>query len=269
MKTGCSELSTLTTPTPSSAENSQPNAVGPLSGEACLEVHSHQAQRLIWGRRRTAQKPPISGLIAFASALTTIWQAVESGDPYALWWLIKVEAGIEGCRVYLNKQLEQASFLFPDPEILSVDTAESEQPYRIRLAFSNPYPYRAAHVLGEYDMLVRICHSLIFVGAALPVELHAVVAHAGRQVRRLLAIPQSFKVCQVNRDDIRQHNQRAERAVQLMGLLPAEILTGEILPTFIPAGVRLAQDSRSKGMNWSVRLFDSEKGTSNANEKLS
>ena len=65
-----------------SDKNSQLKSVGRLAGEVCLAVHSHQALRLIWGRRRTAKKPPISGLIAFASAINTIWQAAEGGDPY-------------------------------------------------------------------------------------------------------------------------------------------------------------------------------------------
>lgn len=258
MSTGIQKQSVVGSTIPRSSENSQPKTVGPLAGEVCLEVHSHQAQRLIWGRRRTAQKPPISGLIAFASALNTIWQAVEEGDPYALWWLIKIEAGLESCGVYLDEQLLQVSFLYPDTEILSVDTAESKQPYRTRLAFSNPYAYRAAYVLGEYDMLVRSCHTLTFVGAGQPAELQTVVALAGHQIRRLFAIPQGFKSCRITRDDIRQHHQRAQRAVQLMGLLPAEILTGEILPVFVPPGARPERDARLTAMKGSVRLRDSE-----------
>jgi len=258
MSTGIQKQSVVGSATPRAGENSQPITVGPLAGEVCLEVHSHQAQRLIWGRRRTAQKPPISGLIAFASALNTIWQAVEEGDPYALWWLIKIEAGIEACGAYLDEQFLQVSFFYPDTEILSVDTAESKQPYRARLAFSNPYAYRAAYVLGEYDMLVRSCHTLMFVGAGQPEELQTVVALAGHQIRRLFAIPQGFKACQITRDDIRQHHQRAQRAVELMGLLPAEILTGEALPRFVPTGVRPVTDARSTAMKGSVRLRDNE-----------
>ena len=221
-----------------SGENRQPRTVGHLVGEVCLAVHSHQALRLIWGRRRTAQKPPISGLMAFAAAVNTIWQTAEGGDPYALWWLIKIESGIEECRAALNDQFDQAGYLHPDSEILEVGTAESEQPYRIRLAFSNPYAYRAAHMLGEYDALVRTCHTLKFVGAAEPAELQTMVARAGHYIRRVFAIPQRFKVCSINREDMLQHNQRAQRAVQLMGPLPEEILNGETLPLFVPAGVR-------------------------------
>ena len=218
-------------------ENRQPKTLGHLAGEVCLEVHTHQALRLIWGRRRTAKKPPISGLIGFASAVNTIWEAADGGDPYALWWLIKIEAGIEQCRAHLNDELQEAAFLYPDAEILEVDTAESEQPYRTRLAFSNPYAYRAAHMLGEYDVLVRTCYTLTFVGAGEPAELQTIVARAGHQIRRVFAIPQGFKVCAIDLDDIRQNNQRARRAVELMGPLPEEILNSETLPVFVPGGV--------------------------------
>lgn len=210
------------------------DAVGHLAGEVCLAVHTHQALRLIWGRRRTAKKSAITGLIAFASAVNTIWQAAEQGDPYAFWWLIKIETGIEQCRDSLKEQLEETGFLYPDADILEVATAESEQPHRTRLAFSNPYAYRSAYMLGEYDVLVRSCHTLKFVGAAEPDELMATIARAGHSVRRVFAIPQGFKVCAITSEDLRQGNQRAQRAVRSMGPLPEKILTGEMRPLFLP-----------------------------------
>jgi len=258
MDTGIQEQSAVGSTTQRSGENRQPKTVGHLAGEVCLAVHSHQALRLIWGRRRTAQKPPISGLIAFASGVNAIWQAAEGGDPYALWWLTKIEAGIEQCRAYLNDQFEEIGYLYPDSEILAVDTAESEQPYRVRLAFSNPYAYRAAHMLGEYDVLVRTCYTLTFVGAGEPAELQTIVARAGHHIRRVFAIPQRFKACAIDRDDIRQDNQRAQRAVQLMGPLPEDILNGETNPVFMPAGVRHAPDARSTAMIASARPQDIE-----------
>ena len=240
MDTGIQNQSVVGSTIEQPSENSQPKIVGHLAGEVCLEVHTHQALRLIWGRRRAAGKPPISGLIAFASAVNTIWQVAEEGDPYALWWLVKIEAGIEQCREHLNDQLNEAAFLYPDAEILEVDTAESEQPYRTRLAFSNPYAYRAALMLGEYDVLVRTCYTLTFVGAGEPAELQTIVARAGHQIRRVFAIPQGFKVCAIDLDDIRQNNQRARRAVELMGPLPEEILNSETLPLFVPGSVSRA-----------------------------
>lgn len=248
MDTGIQEQPAAGSTTHRSSQSAQPRTLGHLVGEVCLAVHSHQALRLIWGRRRTAEKPPISGLIAFASAVNTIWQAAESGDPYALWWLIKIETGMEECRLYLSDETLEAGCLYPDSEVLEVDTAESEQPYRIRLAFSNPYAYRAAHLVGEYDALVRTCHTLTFVGAGNPAELQTMVARAGHHIRRVFAIPQRFKVCGINRDDLRQNNQRIQRAVQLMGSLPEEILNGELLPLFVPAGARHKPDTQSLPM---------------------
>jgi len=245
MDTGRQEQSAIGSTNHQPIENKQPNTLGHLAGEVCLEVHTHQALRLIWGRRRTASKPPISGLIAFASAVNSIWQAADDDNPYALWWLIKIEAGIEQCRAHLNDQLQETAFLHPDAEVLEVDTAESEQPYRTRLAFSNPYAYRAAHMLGEYDILVRSCYTLIFVGAGNPADLHTIVARAGHHVRRAFAIPQGFKACAISRDDVRQNNVRARRAAELMGPLPDEILNGETLPVFVPAEIRQAPGAQS------------------------
>lgn len=59
---------------------------------------------------------------------------------------------------------------------------------------------------------------------------------------------QGFKVCVIDRDDIRQHNHRARRAIELMGPLPDEILNGETLPVFVPAGDRHAPSVQSVAM---------------------
>ena len=270
MDTGIHEQSAVGSTTQQSIETRQNNILGHLAGEVCLEVHTQQALRLIWGRRRTARKAPISGLIAFASVVNSIWQAADAGDPYALWWLVKIEDGIEQCRAHLNEQFQATAFLHPDPEILEVDTAETEQPYRTRLAFSNPYAYRAAHMLGEYDMLVRSCYTLVFVGAGNPADLQIIMARAGHQVRRVFAIPQGFKVCDIDRDDLRQNNERARRAVELMGPLPDEILNGETLPVFVPADIRRAPGSQSTEESTSALPQDLEsvdRGESGAEEE--
>lgn len=245
MDTGIQEQSAIESTTHQAVESRQHKILGHLAGEVCLEVHTHEALRLILGRRRTARKAPISGLIAFASAVNSIWQAADGDDPYALWWLVKIETGIEQCRAHLNDQFQETAILHPDAEVLEVDTAESEQPYRTRLAFSNPYAYRAAHMLGEYDILVRSCYTLAFVGVGNPDDLRIIVAEAGHQVRRAFAIPQGFKTCAIDRDDIRQNNERARRAVELMGPLPDEILNGETLPVFVPADIRQAPGAQS------------------------
>ena len=67
MVTDIQQQSKVKTKPQESNKNESPNTVGQLVGEVCLAVHTHQAQRLIWGRRQTAQKSPITGLIAFAS----------------------------------------------------------------------------------------------------------------------------------------------------------------------------------------------------------
>ncbi len=240
MDTGIQDQSTLESKMQQPTKNRQPKTVGNLAGEVCLAVHTHQALRLIWGRRAAGEKPPISGLIAFASSLNTIWQSAEGADPFALWWLIKIETEMEQCRANLLAQQQEAAFLYPEAEVLEVETAASEEPYRIRLAFNNPNAYRAASLLGEYDALVRTCYTLTYVGAGEPAELQAILARGGHLLRRLFATPQGFKVCAIDRDDLLQNNQRAQRAIKLMGPVPHDILTGEKLPAFAPAGIRQA-----------------------------
>ena len=75
------------------------HSVGALQGEVWLTVQTYQAQSLVRGRRRSEDKPAIIGLVGFADRLKTVWQAARQNDPYADWWLIKIEEAIVLCRL--------------------------------------------------------------------------------------------------------------------------------------------------------------------------
>ena len=83
------------------------SSIGALQGEVWLTVQTYQAQSLIRGRRSSEGKSAIVGLIGFADRLKGLWQAVRFDDPYADWWLIKVEEAIVASRSQLQQIQEQ------------------------------------------------------------------------------------------------------------------------------------------------------------------
>lgn len=221
-------------PSVSSAESSAPGSVGRLQGEAWLEIHTHQAQRLIRGRNRKADKPAITGLLGFASQLNIIWQAASEDDPYAHWWLIKIEEAMSEVQGYLATQLDEMDDMCAETARFQWSVSYSQRPHTVLLQFATPYAYRAAQLLGEFDCLVCQCLTLKHVGAAEPGQLNTVIEAAAHQVRRVFSLPQGFKLFAIDRAAVRQHTQRAEQALAHFGELPADIFTGERTATFAP-----------------------------------
>ena len=224
-----------------SSSNPEPATapVGRLQGEAWLEIHTHQAQRLIRGRSRNGDKPAITGLLGFATQLNMIWQAASEDDPYAHWWLIKIEEAIAQAQVFLADQVSQIGTLCTGTARFQLGISQSQRPQTVLLQFATPYAYRAAHLLGEFDCLVCQCLTLKHVGATDPNELTAIIEAAAHQVRRVFCQPQGYRVFAIDRAEVRQHTQRAEQALAHFGELPADILTGERVPVFSPARVQV------------------------------
>ena len=221
-------------PSASPARSATPDSVGRLQGEAWLEIHTHQAQRLIRGRNRKVNKPAITGLLGFASQLNIIWQAASEDDPYAHWWLIKIEEAMAEVQSYLTAQLDQMGGLCAGTARFQWSVSYSQRPHTVLLQFATPYAYRASQLLGEFDCLVCQCLTLKHVGAGEPGQLNAVIEAAAHQVRRVFSLPQGFKLFAIDRAAVRQRTQRAEQARAHFGELPADIFTGERTATFAP-----------------------------------
>ena len=150
-------------PIPDDLAVAQPEStIGALQGEVWLTVQTYQAQSLIRGRRSSEGKPAIVGLIGFADRLKSLWQAVRFDDPYADWWLIKVEEAIAASRSQLQQVQEQLEALPTLHSGLEFAVAKSSQPQRVSLQFANPYAFRAAQMLAEFDRTTANYKNLYF-----------------------------------------------------------------------------------------------------------
>ena len=214
----------------------QPDKTGPgaLRGEVWLNVQTYQAQSLIRGRRGGEGKPAIMGLVGFAERLKVLWQAIRSDDPFADWWLVKVEDSIGDVRSQLHRLQEQLQAVLISVECFEVTFAQSSRPQRVSLQFANPYAFRAAQMLADYDRMMCAWMTVRHLGMALPTEIAEQVSGSGRWLRRVFALPQSYQYLEISRNDIHQGTARAEKARECMGDLPQEILDGEKLPSLRP-----------------------------------
>jgi integrating conjugative element protein (TIGR03761 family) len=213
-------------------------SVGSLRGEVWLTVQTYQAQSLVHGRRSGEGKPAIVGLVGFADRLKTLWQAARQNDPYADWWLIKIEESIALCREQLNLLFEQFSQLLAADYTFQVAIAESSKPQRIALQFANPYAFRAAQMLAEFDRLICTVMTARHIGVAIPQALDQQFEASGRWLRRVFALPQGYHFCDIDRDAVNQGTQSARNARDRMGDVPDDIMCGRKLPSLRPIPFR-------------------------------
>jgi integrating conjugative element protein (TIGR03761 family) len=225
---------------PQPAERSSlPEKPGVLRGQVWLTIQTIHAQRLFQGRAASAEKPAIVGLIGFANRLRVIWQGARNDDPYADWWLIKIHEGIEIAEADIrNRQLELVKRI-EQMKALEVDVAASRRPYRVPLKFANPYAYRGAKLLAEFDKLVCMALTARHIGLLDSKACEDILKASARKVRAIFMIPQGYRLLKINRELLRKSLGRSHEARQLMGEVPGDVLNGERHAPLVPGKVEL------------------------------
>jgi hypothetical protein len=108
----------------------QPDA---LLGQAWLTLQTRYAGRLVKVRQGAADRPPITGLLGFANLLRAIWHGARADDPYADWWLTKVDPALSLASANLDdaKAAQAVAIMGAvPPEILSGEVRAELAPLR-------------------------------------------------------------------------------------------------------------------------------------------
>ncbi len=210
---------------------------GALRGQVWLTIQTWQAQQLVRGRNGTAAKPPITGLVGFANQLRAIWQGARNDDPYADWWLIKVHETLESAGELVRKRQTELEALFDQMTAMDVAVAESSRPYRVPLRFANPYAYRGARLVAEYDTLVRSVLTGEHIGLFGRDTSDGFLKPCTRKLRGAFALPQGYRLLQIDREAVRNGAGPAAQAAELMGIVPEDVLSGERRAPLVPRKV--------------------------------
>lgn len=215
---------------------------GALRGQVWLTVQTRQAQRLIRGRNGNANKPAIIGLVGFADRLRVIWQAARNDDPYADWWLVKVHKALEQVRDLVKNEQAALDAQLEQLLALEVAVAESMKPFRIALQFANPYAYRGAQLIAEYDRFVRTLLTAHHVGLLTGAAMEGLLNTCTRKIRGAFAVPQGYHFLNVDRATLQQGTANATRARQTMGEVPDNVMNGTHQAPLAPRKVRFPEE---------------------------
>lgn len=211
---------------------------GPLRHKVFLTTQSRYARLLVLGRSATANTPAIMGLLAFADQLRTIWNASRADDPWADWWLIKIDDAIDLVQHRLETVATKIRRYLKAQPALEIDIATSERPYQIKLRFINPYAYRAAQLVAEFDAAVRTILTARHVGLISEEQSYRQIESCSAVLRSLFAIPQNYRVLRIDRAAVKAGTPAAISAAEVMGQVPAAILLGEQRPRLAPRKAR-------------------------------
>ncbi|NWD72646.1 alpha/beta fold hydrolase [Pseudomonas gingeri] len=84
--------------------------LGPLRSSMELTLHTHHAVRIWQGRSASEEKNGIIGLSGFVHVMSKIKRGAEQDDPYADFWMIRIQEKLEHSKdalTLIEDQLEQ------------------------------------------------------------------------------------------------------------------------------------------------------------------
>ncbi|MDZ7770170.1 MAG: TIGR03761 family integrating conjugative element protein [Woeseiaceae bacterium] len=222
-----SKSASVAQPLISGARAASAAAPGKLRGDAWLTVQTRHAKRLITGRDRTDDKPAIIGLVGFADRVRVIWNAAKADDPYASWWLIKIEHALARARTRIQAERAALAATLQHESAFDVEVAVSEKPYRFALRFASPYAYRGALLVASFDATACRVLTLQHVGVLERAQAERSLHLCASAVRRVFATPQGYRALGIDRAAVRAGSEAARAAAVRMGVVPLDILSGE------------------------------------------
>ncbi|MEW8523814.1 MAG: PFL_4669 family integrating conjugative element protein [Candidatus Thiodiazotropha endolucinida] len=216
---------------------------GVLRGQVWLTIQTRQAQQLVRGRNGTPEKPAITGLVGFANQLRVIWQAARNDDPYADWWLIKVHETLDSTRQLIEKRQTEVDAALDQMTSMDVVVAESSRPYRVPLRFANPYAYRGARLIADYDVLVRTVLTGTHIGLFDRETSDGFLKLCTRKIRGAFALPQDYRFLGIDREAVRKGTGKAAQAAKFMGVVPEDVMSGELRAPLVSRNVQFPKGS--------------------------
>jgi len=210
---------------------------GVVSSEKTLTLHTKEALKIFKGRKADPENDirEIAGLPIYATMLKNIWRACLSGDPYATWWIYKIEKLIKESESDLKKlNNEIQNLIKPLDDRIDLSKSEATNPVTVQINYASPYMYKVTYLLIDIDRIIANMLTLKHMAIISPSAFDQYRKNATGAMNRTLLSFRGFKSTGVTIDDINKNNEKAQEAIKAMGQLPEIILAGDYKPEFLP-----------------------------------
>lgn len=222
----------------------------PLAMGATATLHTHLAVNMFRGRKgdRAKNIREIVGMSLFGRTCGLIWSAARNDDPFADQCILEIERVFNDEKTTLERREQQLKDMLEGLDGLDVVIQSSNRPVGIPINFHSPWAYRGLQLLLQYDRIVRLGMTAHHVGLIDDKEWDDVVSDSGRGVRRLFEQVNRWYQTGVTREDIRQNNKVAQRAMARHNekkfnrlILEDGVVSGEVRASVAPRSVLLEQ----------------------------
>jgi integrating conjugative element protein (TIGR03761 family) len=197
---------------------------GGLRSETRMTIQTRQAQKIVVGRRRGKEVQPIIGLLDFGRRMKLLWLSAQADDPYADWYLLKIETSINEAKSLIIEKKQWLDEVLNAMDGFDVGIAHSLEPVQVSIVFQNPYGYMGAYLVSDYDALCCSVFTASHIGLIDRKMANSVMNAAGRSVRRTFDMAAKWKFTGVTREDIQSQNPSGLRAIETYGECPEPVL---------------------------------------------
>lgn len=194
-----------------------------LRSEVSIKLHSYAARNAFDGRRESEGKAAIIGINRFAGAVKQIFQDARADDPWADWWLIRIDEAVELAKTKMHALRREFADHYPETPDIDVNDAISLHPQSRELKFASPYAYRMSYMIVDFDKLCCSVLTLAHIGLMTQREKQRYLKLGGKIIKAALSSAVGYRHQGVTRNDLIANNPRAQKARQLMGEVPRDI----------------------------------------------
>lgn len=227
------------------AKKSSPGALH--SSNSYILLHTRHATAVFDGRKASDEKPEIYGVPRFAGSVGQIYKAASADDPWADWWLLRIDEQIDNAKSKLAEFHGEIEKLLPKSKNINISDPESSEPKSRPLDFGTPsYPHRMAYLVVEFDEFCSVVRGMVHHGLIPRARGERYINLGGKPIRAALQSASGYRYQGVTRNDVVANNPKAQKATLLMGEVPEEIFDMKKRSDFAP--ILRQYDSDQKGI---------------------
>ena len=217
-----------------------------LSSPIQLLVHTRSAANFLKGNWRHGNM----GLLQFGMLTFQLWKASKMDDPYADWYLMKLFDAIEEKKAIFKSYEQHLQEKLSNIRGMEINLFTNAIPYKFPLKFNNPFGFMGAFLVENLDYLTRQLFTLYQLGIARDHQLNAAIL--SDQLKEVFELARRWKHTGVIRADLKDHNQKAQKAIKLMGNIPAIVLNHEVELSFLPKSKEVKKDTHNESKKTST-----------------